>query len=140
MQYWIRCSISLGQFGDEYGVDGHEHDDTPFSLFAPRDTVKFEVAPTRENSVPGVVLVEVIERKGNLVLVRLPRSTFQAGYFVTVKSDQLEAQSPPQKAARTGKKAKPAVGRNPPGQGGRSSGLRVGTRSVAAVRRSHSRR
>jgi hypothetical protein len=107
MQGWVRCSISLGQFGDEYGVDGHEHDDTPFSLFAPRDAVKFEAAPTRDKSVPGAVLVDVIERKGNLVLVRLPRPTFQAGYFVTVKPDQLEGQSPPPKAPPSGKKSKP---------------------------------
>jgi hypothetical protein len=86
MQAWLRCSVSPGQFPDEYAIGGEKFDGRPFSLFAPLDTVQLPVGVT---SGEGLIRVTVSDRKGDLVLVRLPGQTFENGYFITVKADQL---------------------------------------------------
>lgn len=106
METWLECEISSGQFEGERGVDGKQHDGTPFSFFAAADSVKSEKAPTNGKTVRGWVKVEVLQREGDLVLVRLPRQTFQGGPFVTVNASQLE--TPPPKKKQPSKKREPA--------------------------------
>jgi hypothetical protein len=99
MENWLRCNLSPGQFDGEFGVDGAQHDGKTFSLFAPKPSIKFDEEPTKEKVSPGWVKVQVLQQQENLVLVRLPRQTFQSGYFVTVNSSQLEHPLPARKAA-----------------------------------------
>lgn len=86
MQSWLRCSVGPGQFPDEFAVGGEKFDGRPFSLFAPRPTVQ---PPKQISSGEGLLRVRVFERKGDLVLVKLPGQTFENGYFITVRTHQL---------------------------------------------------
>jgi len=90
---WLPCSVSPGQFPSEYAVSGVQHNGRPFSLFAPLATVS-SVTP---GSAEGLLQVEIVDRKGDLVLVRLPAQTFENGQYVTVKAAQLQPLSHSQK-------------------------------------------
>lgn len=91
---WLTCSVSPGQFPTEYAVAGEQHDGKPFSLFAPREAVR---PPEKGDEGPGLLRVNVVERKGDLALVRLPAQTFENGRHVTVKAAELQA-GPPARA------------------------------------------
>jgi len=95
---WLRCDVSPGMFDFELGVDGRQFDGTVYSLFAPKETVDHDQPLSREHIVPGWVRVKAWERKDNLVLVELPRETFQNGAFITVTEDQLETRPQRQQA------------------------------------------
>jgi hypothetical protein len=84
---WLPCSVSPGQFPSEYAVAGVQHNGKPFSLFAPRAMV---LAPPSEEG-QGLVRVEVVGRRDDLVLVRLPAETFENGQYVTVTAGELQA-------------------------------------------------
>jgi hypothetical protein len=95
---WLRCGVSPGMFDNEAGVDGRQFDGSVFSFFAPADTVDHgDQELTRGECIPGWVRVEIISRKDNLVLVKLPRQTFQNGAFITVTGDHLETRPQRQK-------------------------------------------
>ena len=83
---WLACSVSQGQFPTEYAIAGTQHDGSPFSLFAPKETVS---APVGANEGPGAVRVVVIDRRDGLALVRLPAQTFENGHHVTVSEAEL---------------------------------------------------
>ncbi|HEY8505428.1 MAG TPA: hypothetical protein VIL46_12670 [Gemmataceae bacterium] len=102
MENWLKCTITPGQFPGELGVDGKQHDGTPFSFFAPKTAVRYDREPEGNKTVPGSVKVEVTDRRGDLILVRLPRQTFQGGLFVTVKENQLEDPLPKARKATAG--------------------------------------
>jgi hypothetical protein len=82
---WLSCSISPGQFPTEFAIVGTDHDGKGFSLFAPRE---FTV-PSKDSEGIGLVRVDVIDQKGDLILVRLPGQTFENGQYVTVKASDL---------------------------------------------------
>jgi hypothetical protein len=82
---WLSCSISPGQFPTEYAVAGTQHNGEGFSLFAPREFI----VPPKEQEGLGLVRVDVIDQKGDLVLIRLPAQTFENGQYVTVKVSDL---------------------------------------------------
>jgi hypothetical protein len=84
---WLNCSISPGQFPSEYAISGVQHNGKPFSLFAPLDRVF--VSEADEND--GAIQVELLDRKGDLALVRLPAETFENGQHVTVRWSELRA-------------------------------------------------
>lgn len=88
---WLVCSVSPGQFPTEYAVSGTQYNGKPFSLFAPAETVN---APESGVEGPGLVQVQVVDRKGALVLVRLPAQTFENGHYVTVTEAELNAEPP----------------------------------------------
>jgi hypothetical protein len=94
MENWLKCTLVPGQFPGEYGVDGVQSNEKPFSLFVPANAVKFDKAPAKDKAVPGWVRVEVLDRKDDLLLVHLPRQTFQGGPFITVNVSQLETPPP----------------------------------------------
>jgi hypothetical protein len=89
-QVWLETTVSPGQFPDEYAVSGQQYDGRTFSLFASADTVR-EAWP---GAGQGRVLVDVIDRREDLCLVRLPAQTIENGQHVTVRASQLE-HSPP---------------------------------------------
>jgi hypothetical protein len=82
----LHCSISSGQFPNEYAVSGTQHDGTGFSLFVSKDLVR----NVNNTNHTGLVEVEQIDRKGELVLVRLPAQTFENGQYITVKASDLQ--------------------------------------------------
>jgi hypothetical protein len=91
MESWLQCTVTPGQFRGEAGVEGRQFDGSVFSLFAPDQAVDSEGnPPARGDSRAGWVRVDVISRQNDLVLVRLPRPTFQDGPFITVRPEQLQ--------------------------------------------------
>ncbi len=90
MGNWLSCTISPGQFTGEYAVRGKLFDDTGFSLFAERDVLQFGKEPSSENPVEGWIRIKIGPKKGDLLLVTLPRPTFENGQTITVKTDQVK--------------------------------------------------
>lgn len=88
---WLDCEISQGQFTGEYAVKARMFDDTEFSLFVPRECLKFNEEPTHK-SVSGKISVLIAAKKNDLVMVELPRPTFENGRSVTVKESQLASE------------------------------------------------
>jgi hypothetical protein len=63
-----------------------------FSLFAPKEWADYDPAQlAAQRIIPGWIRVEVMDRRSDLVLVQLPRQTFQDGAYITVTADQLES-------------------------------------------------
>ena len=89
MEKWLDCTISPGQFTGEYAVQGKLFDNTGFSLFAEENDLKFDKKPTEEKSVKGSIRIMVGPKKGDLVLVTLPKPSFENGQTITVKANQL---------------------------------------------------
>jgi hypothetical protein len=92
---WLSCSVSPGQFPGEYAVAGVQHNGKPFSLFAPQEAVS--APPSGEGT--GLMHVEVVDRRGDLVLVRLPAQTFENGQYITVNAKALQPTPTPQQVA-----------------------------------------
>ena len=87
---WLNCEIGEGQFTGEYAVRGQLSDGTGFSLFAEKKDVDFSAAPTTNKPTKGVIRVLSVDSKDDLVLVMLPRPTFENGQTVTVKKSQIK--------------------------------------------------
>jgi hypothetical protein len=87
---WLRCGVSPGMFDHELGVQGQQFNGSEYSLFAPRRAVWYGAQQLISGqTVPGLVQVKPLERRGDMVLVELPGQTFQNGSFITVAADQL---------------------------------------------------
>jgi hypothetical protein len=88
MESLLRCTVTPGQFSDEYAISGGD-----FSLFAPKDSVELDREPSRDDPVEGWLRVEVVEPANGegKVVVRLPSEAIEAGYFVIVGSDRLKS-------------------------------------------------
>jgi len=91
MTKWLDCEISQGQFTGEYAVTARMFDETEFSLFVPRDFLNFSEEPSIDKPVSGMISVSVAAQKDELVLVNLPRPTFENGRSITVKESQLKS-------------------------------------------------
>lgn len=89
MEKWLDCTISEGQFTGEFAVQGKMFDSTDFSLFAPKEVLRFEEEPTKNKHVKGSIQVTSLEQKGDLSLITLPRPTFENGRTITVKTSQI---------------------------------------------------
>ena len=91
MSKWLSCSISPGQFPTEFAVAGRHYTDKGgvkgYSLFAPIDSV---ISLSSAAEGPGLVQVDVIDSKDDLVLVKLPAQTFENGQHITVKQSELQ--------------------------------------------------
>lgn len=97
MEYWLRCKVSPGQFSIEYAVSAESFDGRGFSLFAPQDTVEFLTEPANGEPVDGYIRVQVLDRKEELCLIRLPRQIIGLNEYVTVKEEQLQVRRSIQK-------------------------------------------
>jgi hypothetical protein len=95
MYLWLASAVSPGQFPTEFAVGGTQHNGKPFSLFAPAEAV--QAPPDGEGR--GLVRVELIERKGDLALVRLPAPTLENGQYVTVQASELQPAPAPEPVA-----------------------------------------
>lgn len=89
MEEWLECTITPGQFSGEYAIQGEMFDESDFSLFAPRNDLVFNEEPTRDKPVKGLIRVVQGATKGDLLLVSLPRPTFENGRTITVRKSQL---------------------------------------------------
>ncbi len=85
---WLRCMASKGQFSNEFAISAKDYRGEEFSLFVSRELVEPEGDPNISR-VPALMRVRALDRAGDLVLIRLPAETFNNGYTVTVKQDQL---------------------------------------------------
>lgn len=89
MEEWLECTITPGQFSGEYAVQGKMFDATDFSLFAPEKDLKFSEEPTAVKPVKGLIRIVPGVQKDDLLMVSLPRPTFENGRTITVKKNQL---------------------------------------------------
>ena len=94
---WLRCKVSQGQFSIEYAVSGKRFDGEGFSLFAPKEFVDTPEEVTDE-TVDGWLRVEILDQKGDLLLIRLPRPTLESGQSLTVNSVDVKKRLVRQKA------------------------------------------
>ena len=86
MDWWMRCTVSPGQFSSEYAVSAKSSGGGEFSLFAPKEFVRLD--PHAEGA--GWLQVDVWDRRGNDVLVKLPAPVLATGgQFVTVPSSEI---------------------------------------------------
>ena len=90
MEKWLNCEISQGQFSGEFAVQAEMFDSTAFSLFAPREVLKFSEEPTNDKHVQGSIRVIPLDQKGDLILISLPRPTFENGRTITVNASQIK--------------------------------------------------
>jgi len=90
MEKWLDCIISEGQFSGEFAVQGKMFDSTDFSLFAPREVLRFDKEPTKDNQVTGLIRVTPLDQKDDLTMIALPRPTFENGRTITVKTNQIK--------------------------------------------------
>jgi hypothetical protein len=96
MHYWLRCTLSPGQFSDEYAVYGHQHNGRDFSLFAPKELTECAYPPTEDEDVEGWLQVKLWEKNGEWAIVELPDEPFECHRWVTVSVQQLKETSSPQ--------------------------------------------
>ena len=89
MDKWLDCTISEGQFTGEFAVQGKMFDSTDFSLFAPKEVLRFDEEPTKNKYVQGLIQVTPLGEKDDLTLIALPRPTFENGRTITVKTSQI---------------------------------------------------
>src|SRR5437764_12816082 len=94
MDHWLCCTITPGQFSSEYAVSGQQSNGTGFSLFVPHEYVACDRVPTTQQPAEGWLRIEVWDRKGDRVIVRLPRPTLENGQFVTVTTRHVRAGTP----------------------------------------------
>ena len=90
MEGWLDCTISQGQFTGEFAVRGEMFDSTVFSLFAPREDLQLSEEPTGDKHVKGSIRVIPLDEKDELMLIALPRPTFENGRTITVKKNQVK--------------------------------------------------
>ncbi len=98
METWLKCKVSPGQFSVEYAVQAKDFEGKGFSLFAPTETVEVEQIPNENESAEGWMCVKTEAQEGDLVLIRLPKQALGNGYYVTVRSKQLETRPARQEA------------------------------------------
>jgi hypothetical protein len=85
----LRCTLSPGQFSNEYCVSIQSFNGRNFSLFASRDDVQSTGSPTEDQSVDGWLNVEIVNQTVSHFLVRLPQSTLENGQHISVSPSQL---------------------------------------------------
>jgi hypothetical protein len=89
-EHWMRCMATPGQFPGEFAITGETSNGTVFSFFMPEERVTVEQPPAEGHPEAAWVRVQVIEERGGLYIIRLPRQTLENGQFVTVKPGQLQ--------------------------------------------------
>ena len=90
MEKWLECMITPGQFSGEYAVQGKMFDGEGFSLFAPKEDLKFDREPETDKPVKGFVRIVTGPENNNLLMVSLPRPTFENGRTITVNASQIQ--------------------------------------------------
>lgn len=90
MEKLLLCKVSPGQFSNEYAVEGTLSNGSGFSMFTHADSLTLNEKPTRDKPVEGWMKIDILEEKGDIVLVSLPQTTLENGRFITVKKEQTK--------------------------------------------------
>ncbi len=90
MDALLQCQVSPGMFKGEVAVRGISADGTEFSLFVSDEYVECRDKLQTEVFCEGRLRVQVLDREGPLVLVRLPGQTFENGRTVAVSDSMVE--------------------------------------------------
>src|SRR4051794_9692205 len=91
----LRCKLLPGQFSNEFVAVVESFNGRLYSLFVSRDKVTFDQEPAQDEATEGWLPVQVVERRDNNLLVRLPQSTVENGQYLAVRSDQLRTANEP---------------------------------------------
>lgn len=81
---WLSCFINPSQIPNEYSVSGKQYNGRDFSVLVPQEAVS-----TTSNEGIGLMKVEVVAQRDDLVLVRLPAQSLETGHHVTVDARTL---------------------------------------------------
>jgi hypothetical protein len=93
MDTLLRCQVSRGLFSGEVAIRGKCADGTDFSLFVPDEYVDCKSQDIGDRMVDGWVVVDVLQTKGPLLLLRLPGESFENGRTILVEDSQIEKRS-----------------------------------------------
>ena len=88
--YWLKSTVSPGQFSGECVVVAKDFRNNGFSLFVPDDFVEYDGDLGKGVGVDGWLQVELLGQQGDLALIRLPRASLENGPTVTVQCSQLD--------------------------------------------------
>ena len=89
MEKWLECTISPGQFAGEFAVKAKTFNSKEVSLFASKEDLQFDRERMSDRPVPGFIRVVPEDQKDDLLLISLPKPTFENGHTITVKNTQL---------------------------------------------------
>ena len=87
--HWLECTISPGMFRTEVVASATTASGNWFSLFVPTTFVLPNTAI--EGPTQGLLAVNVLETKDDLVMVSLPAEPLESSQTVTVRQKQLRA-------------------------------------------------
>jgi hypothetical protein len=90
MGKWLNCIIYPGLFDEEFAVEGNLFDGTGFSLFAEKEDLRYNEEPAPNKPVNALIRVVPGLQKDDLLLVTLPKPTFENGQTITVKTNQVK--------------------------------------------------
>lgn len=85
---WLECTLTPGFFSTEVIASATTALGNGFSLFVPTSYVHADaviVGPTK-----GLIAVNVLDKKDDLVMVSLPAEPLESSQTVTVHQDQLK--------------------------------------------------
>ena len=89
MKKWLSCRIYPGLFDEEFAVEGNLFDGTGFSLFAEKEDLEYNEEPTPNKPTEAWIRVILGSQKEDLLLVTLPKPTFENGQTITVRTNQV---------------------------------------------------
>jgi len=92
MDGWLHCVVSPGQFSGEHGVEVRTSAGEVF-LFAPAEEIELPAGAQSDYNGEAHIHVEIIEQKGDLLLVRLPRRTLENGQHITVRQESIRQEA-----------------------------------------------
>lgn len=90
MNVLLRCKVGRGMFSGELAVRGTAADGVEFSLFVPKECVRYREPVEDPTSVDALLCVNVLAEEAGRVLILLPGEAFENGRTVTVDAQQLE--------------------------------------------------
>ncbi len=90
MNALFRCKVGHGMFSGEIAVRGAAADGEEFSLFVPKEFVRYGQPLEDSTNVDGLLRVKVLAEEAGRYLIQLPGEAFENGRTVTVGAGQLE--------------------------------------------------
>lgn len=87
----IKCTVSIGMFAHERGVQIEIPDGETLSLLVDRSQVQIDREPAPGEAVDGWLEVTVISASNGRVIVDLPQPTFTTGTRIAVPRHLLKA-------------------------------------------------
>jgi hypothetical protein len=95
MEKWLFCEISPGQFSNECAVAGTLSNGSGFSMFVPKEYLRFKGYPSKNTTIEGFMKINVLESGDDSVLISLPQPTLENGKYITVKKNCIKDSNDP---------------------------------------------